>query len=191
MTPLEALRQSLPEFAKDIRLNIGSVLVSDSGTELTPTQKWGSAISAAVACRNLQLLRAVEVHAAQYVDETVGAAARRAAALMGITNVYYRAVHMSGDEALSQLPAGLRMTGLIQHGVPQADFELFGLAASVIKGCEGCIKAHVRSAKEHGVRTENVQAVLKIAAVLHCTAKVLESLPHTDELQPADASGGA
>jgi alkyl hydroperoxide reductase subunit D len=177
MTELETLRQSLPDFAKDIRLNIGTLLVADDSTNLSAGQKWGSAIAAATASRNLRLLRAVEMDAALYVDDTVGAAARLAAALMGMTNVYYRAVHMAADERLSQLPAGLRMNGLIRHGVPQSDFELFGLAASAIKGCEGCIKAHVHGAREHGVSTEGIQTVLKLSAVIHAAAKVLDSLP--------------
>lgn len=177
MTRLEALRQGLPDFAKDIRLNIATLLVSDGTPELTPSQKWGVAIAAATASRSLRLLKAVEADAASYADATVGGAGRLAAALMGMSNIYYRAVHMAADERLSQLPSGLRMNGLIHHGMPQADFELFGLAASVIKGCEGCIKAHVRGAREHGVSTEGIQAVLKISAVIHAAAKVLDCLP--------------
>jgi alkyl hydroperoxide reductase subunit D len=94
---------------------------------------------------------------------------------MAMTNVYYRAVHMAQDSELSRLPAGLRMNGLTKHGISQADFELFGLAASAVKGCEGCTKAHIEGARKHGATVQTVQAVLRVAAVIHATATVLDA----------------
>lgn len=189
---LETLRQSLPEFAKDIRLNLGSFLGQGGLPELTPAQKWGCAVAAAIACRNPALLGAVEAEAKAAIEPAIAEAARTAAALMAMTNVYYRAVHMAGDAELGKLPAGLRMNGLTKHGIAQADFELFGLAASVVKGCEGCTRAHVDGAKKHGATVQVVQAVLKLAAVLHATATVLDAaaahaLSVSDPASPAAA----
>jgi lipoyl-dependent peroxiredoxin subunit D len=175
MTSLESLRQALPDYAKDVRLNLGSLLGPEGLPELSPAQKWGSAIAAALAARHRGLVDAVEAEAAAHVDAATAEAARTAAAIMAMTNIYYRAVHMADDADLSRLPPGLRMNGLIKHGIAQSDFELFGLAASVVKGCEGCTRAHVAGARKHGVSAPAVQAVLKLAAVIHAAATVLDA----------------
>jgi lipoyl-dependent peroxiredoxin subunit D len=175
MTTLESLRQALPDYAKDIRLNLGSLLGPEGLPELSPSQKWGAAIAAAVAARRRDLTVVIETEAASHADAATAEAARTAAALMAMTNVYYRAVHMSGDADLSRLPPGLRMNAMVKHGIAQSDFELFGLAASVVKGCEGCTRAHIDGARKHGVTTPAIQAVLRLAAVIHAAATVLDA----------------
>lgn len=180
MSPLEELRQSLPDYARDIKINLGSLLGPDAVTDLSPSQKWGCAIAASIASRNRTLLGAIEQEATFTIDEPTAEAARTAAAIMAMTNIYYRAVHMAGDTELSRLPAGLRMNGLTRHGAPPLDFELFGLAASVVKGCEGCTKAHVEGAKKHGASAQVVQVAIRIAAVIHAAATVLDA-----DLEPA------
>lgn len=177
MSPLEELRQSLPDYARDIKINLGSLLGPDGVPDLSPNQKWGAAIAAALASRNPALLNAVEQDAMFTIDESTAEAARAAAAIMAMTNVYYRAIHMAGDAELSRLPAGLRMNGLTRHGAPQLDIELFGLAASVVKGCEGCTRAHVEGARKHGASFQAVQAAIRIAAVIHAAATVLDADP--------------
>lgn len=173
--PLESLRQSLPDYARDIKLNLGSLFGSDGLPELPKSQKWGSAVAAAVASRNAALTHAVEHDALLLIGEGTVEAARTAAAIMAMTNIYYRAVHMAGDPELSRLPAGLRMNGLTRHGIDQADFELFGLAASVVKGCEGCTRAHVDGARKHGVPLQAIQTTIRIASVIHAAATVLDA----------------
>ncbi|MGE0281013.1 MAG: carboxymuconolactone decarboxylase family protein [Rhizobiaceae bacterium] len=177
MSPLEELRQSLPDYARDIKINLASLLGPDAVTDLSPSQKWGCAIAASIASRNRTVLGAVEQEAKFMIDEPTAAAARTAAAIMAMTNIYYRAIHMAGDAELSRLPAGLRMNGLTKHGAPPLDFELFGLAASVVKGCEGCTKAHVEGAKRHGAPAQVAQAAIRIAAVIHAAATVLDPDP--------------
>lgn len=177
MSLLEILRQELPDYGKDIRLNLGSLLGPGGLPELTLAQRWGAALAAGIAARQPRLTRALEAEAAAVLDAPTAEAARTAAALMAMTNVYYRAVHMAGDADLAKLPAGLRMNAMTRHGIAQADFELFGLAASAVKGCEGCTRAHVEGARKHGVPLSAVQAVLKIAAVVHAAATLLDACP--------------
>ena len=174
-THLESLRQALPDHARDIKLNLGTLLGVEGAPELSAAQKWGSAVAAAVASRNPALTDAVEHDALLFANEPYVEAARVAATIMAMTNVYYRAVHMTADPELLQRPAGLRMNGLTKHGIDQASFELFGVAASVVKGCEGCTKAHLNGARKHGVSIAAIQAVIRIAAVIHATATVLDS----------------
>ncbi len=174
-SPLESLRQTLPDYARDIKINLNMVLGPDGVPDLSPAQKWGAAIAAAIASRNPALTHAIEQEAILLLEAPTAEAARTAAAIMAMTNVYYRAVHMAADPELAQLPAGLRMKGLARHGVDQADFELFGLAASVVRGCESCTKAHVAGARKHGAPAQAIQAAIRIAAVIHATATILDA----------------
>ena len=172
MMSVEALRQSLPEFARDVRLNLGTLLGSGGLPDLSAAQIWGSALAAAIAARNGRVVDVIESVAAAHADPATIEAARVAAAIMAMANIYYRAVHMAADPDLAGLPAGLRMNGLAQ-----GDFELLGLAASVVNGCAGCTEAHVAGARQHGISTPAIQSVIRIAAVIHAAATVFDATP--------------
>jgi len=103
---LEALLNQIPEYAKDLKLNLGSVLRQP---ELTPQQAWGTAVACAIAVRNPQLVAAIESEAAPHLGEQGLFAARAAAAVMGMNNIYYRFRHLSSNEKYSTMPARLRM----------------------------------------------------------------------------------
>ncbi len=175
MTSVDALRQSLPEFARDVRLNLGMLLGPGGLPDLSAGQIWGSALAAAIAARNAHVVEVIEASAVALEPATIEAA-RIAASVMATTNIYYRAVHMADDPDLSGLPAGLRMSGLAKHGIAQGDFELFGLAASAVNGCAGCIKAHVAGARKHGIGTQAIQSTIRIAAVIHAAATALDAI---------------
>src|SRR5688572_29901151 len=137
MEAIEALRQKLPETAKDIKLNLQAVL---GDSHLTPEQKWGVAVASAIAARNPALRQAVVADASKAVAKAVLDDAAAAAALMAMNNIFYRFRHMSGKTA--HPPARLRMNRLMQPATNKLDFELFSLAVSAINGCETCVKAH-------------------------------------------------
>jgi len=103
-------------------------------------------------------------------------AAHSAAAIMAMNNVYYRFVHLVGDEEYAKLPARLRMNVLGSHGIAKADFELLALAASAINGCGACVASHERQLRQHGLEREAVQSAVRVAAVVHAVARVLSSV---------------
>ncbi|MCC7272717.1 MAG: carboxymuconolactone decarboxylase family protein [Alphaproteobacteria bacterium] len=168
---IESIRGVLPPFARDLKLNLSAVL---SGNELTPAQRWGAALAAAVASRNAELVAAVEADAAPHLDAAGREAARGAAALMAMNNVYYRFTHLVGDADYGQMPARLRMTVIGNPGVPHLDFELWSLGVSAINGCGMCMAAHARAVTEKGGSKEAVQAAVRIAAVVAATAVALD-----------------
>ena len=170
-SPLEALRLSLPDVARDVRLNLQSVL---SGGALSIDQRWGVAIATALATRNRALASAVLAEARPLVDEAVIADAQAAAALMAMNNVYYRFRHHIGKATYAQKPARLRMTRLAQPAASKADFELFALAVSTINGCELCVRAHEQAVVERGLSDEQVHDAVRIAATMQSAALSLE-----------------
>jgi alkyl hydroperoxide reductase subunit D len=171
---LEQIRESLPDYARDIRLNLGSVLTPQGAPGLTEKQIASIALATAIASRNVELARAVEDWSRGQLDETSVAGARAAAAIMGMNNVYYRFVHLVGDEEYATMPARLRMNVIGNPGIDRLDFELLSLAVSAVNGCGMCITSHERKLREGGVSREAVQSAVRIASVIHAAAGVHE-----------------
>lgn len=171
MSAVETLRASMPEPARDIKLNLQTVLQQSS---LTAAQRWGVAIASAVATRHAALREAVLADARAEVGAEVVDDALAAAALMAMNNVYYRFRHLVGKESYSQMPARLRMQRIAKPATSKADFELFCLAVSAINGCESCIRSHEAVVLQGGLSEEQVHDAVRIAATIHAAAVSLE-----------------
>jgi alkyl hydroperoxide reductase subunit D len=181
---LDDLISSLPDYAKDLRLNF-STLVRNN-TELTAQQLWGTLVASAIATRNAQLTEASVAEASRHLSPQALEAAQAAAAIMGMNNIYYRFHHLSTNEKYATLPARLRMNGLRTHGIAAVDFELWSLAVSAINGCGKCVDSHEKVVREKGATEEIVAAVVRIAALTHALGPVIEAAAATRDL-PAPA----
>ena len=168
---LEALREELPDIAKDAKINLSNVLGQSA---LTDAQKWGVAVASAFATRHPRLAKAVLAEAKGKVDAAVLEDAKAANSLMGMNNIYYRFRHMIGKPAYQEKPARLRMQRLIQVASNKVDFELMCLAVSAINGCEMCLGAHEKVVLEGGLSEDAVHDAVRIASVLHSAAVSLE-----------------
>jgi alkyl hydroperoxide reductase subunit D len=168
---LDALRETLPAYAKDLSLNLSSLAAE---TLLTDQQKWGAFVASAYAVGQPAVVKAVEAAAtdAGLSPEALNAA-KAAAAIMGMNNVYYRAVHLLSNKEYGTLPARLRMNVLANPGVEKVDFELWSTAVSAVNGCGMCLDAHEAELKKHGVTAQQIQAALRIAAVVNAVSRVL------------------
>ncbi len=164
MTPaLEAIREALPEPAKDIKLNLQAVLQPGA---LSEAQVWGVALAVAANVGDERLYPALK----QAAQEKAGAAmvddALAAAALMAMNNVYYRFRHMVGKASYSEKPARLRMNRIVKPQTSRAEFELLCLAVSAINGCEACVRSHEHAVIEGGLSEDQVHDAVRIAAVV-------------------------
>jgi alkyl hydroperoxide reductase subunit D len=182
---IENLKSALPDYAKDLKLNLSNVLMTPG---MTPQQIWGSALASAIAARNPDVIRAIADEAARQLDARTIEAAKTAAAVMAMNNVYYRFVHLVSSPEYKTLPARLRMNGLAGHGADPLDFELWSLAVSAINGCGMCIDAHEREVIKKGASKELVQNVIRIAAVIQAVAVTLGGAAALAEPVPAVAA---
>ncbi len=168
---LDALRETLPAYAKDLSLNLSSLAAE---TLLTDQQKWGAFVASAHAVGQPAVVKAVEAAAIEAgLSAEALTAAKAAAAIMGMNNVYYRATHLISNKEYATLPARLRMNVLANPGVEKVDFELWSTSVSAANGCGMCLDAHEAELKKHGVPAQQVQAALRIAAVVNAVSRVL------------------
>lgn len=176
---IETIRQSLPEYAKDIKLNLSKVLSEEGAEGLSQKQVYGIALASAYATKNHAIITAIQGDISGILTEADINAAKAAASIMGMNNIYYRFIHLVHDKEYAKLPAGLRMNIIANPGVEKLDFELMSLAVSAINGCGMCMDAHVREVEKAGISKQGVQSTIRIASVLHAVAQtlVIEALP--------------
>ncbi len=167
---IDGLRDQIPEYAKDIRLNLGTLAAE---TTLTDQQKWGTFLASALASRNAAVIRAISAEVSGKLAPEALTASKAAAAIMGMNNIYYRATHLMHAEEYGKMPARLRMNIFVNPGVDKLDFELWSLAVSAVNGCGLCLDAHEKVVRKGGVSAEQVHTAIRIAAAVHAAAAVL------------------
>jgi len=170
---LKQFAETLPDYAKDLRLNLGSILTDQL---IGGERKLGLLLACAHGSGYRALVAATEAEIAGKLDERIANAARGAAAVMAMNNVYYRFVHLVANPEYGTKPARLRMNFIGQHGVAKTEFELFSLAVSAMNGCGMCIDSHERVLLEDGIKSEVIQSAVRIAAVMKGIATVHATL---------------
>jgi alkyl hydroperoxide reductase subunit D len=169
MELMNELKARIPDYAKDIRLNLDAAILRSS---LEPRHAHGAALAAAFAARSKTLVDALRD--APALDGGHGNAALTAAALMGMNNTWYPYVEMAGDAELATVKPELRMNAYATHGgVDRASFELYALAASIVGKCHFCVASHYKLLRESGLTLQQLRDVGRIAAVVNAAAQVL------------------
>ena len=166
---LREYAEALPDYAKDIRLNLNSLAGDQT---LNDQRKYGLLLATAHGSGYKPLVDAAEAECAPKLSPEAANAARAAAAVMAMNNVYYRFTHLASNKEYGTLPAKLRMNVIGAPGIDKADFELFCLAVSAQNGCGMCIDAHEKVLKGHGVPADVIQAAARIGAVMTAAATV-------------------
>lgn len=168
MAFIDAVKEALPEYAKDTKLNLDAVLLRST---LELDEAMGCAVAALAATGNGKLLGVLLADTPAEAN-----AAMTAASLMAQNNVWYPYVEMAEDPALAGLPAQLRMNAIATHGgTTKERFESYSLAASIVGKCHFCVKAHYEGLKKMGYSVEQLRDIGRIAAVMNSAAKILNS----------------
>ena len=166
---LKQFADTLPDYAKDLRLNVSSLLADQL---LGDQRKYGLILACAHGSGYRPLVAAAEAEVEGRLNDEAANAARAAAAMMAMNNVYYRFVHLASNPVYGTLPAKLRMNVLANPGIEKVDFELFSLAVSAMNGCGMCIDSHGRVLGQNGVNAEVVQTAARVGAILKAVATV-------------------
>jgi len=173
---IDNLKQQLPDFARDIRINLGRVLDEATSKGLSNTQIFGIALASAYATQNPTVITEIQSASAEVISAEELEAAKSAASVMAMTNVYYRTVNQISDPDYTSRQSGLRMQVLANHGINKTDFELYSLAVSAVNGCHHCVDSHAQKVVAEGVSKDGVQSTIRIAAVLTAAAQAI-SIP--------------
>lgn len=170
MNWVDSIKETIPDYAKDTRLNIDAVVKRST---LAPEEAEAVALAAAFATGNTKLWTWMQT---QLTDQKEAEAAIVAASLMAMNNTWYPFIEMADDANLTGLPAQLRMNAIATHGgTTKARFEAYSLSASIVGKCHFCVKAHYDTLKKEGYSVEQLRDIGRIASVIASVAKVLNS----------------
>jgi alkyl hydroperoxide reductase subunit D len=185
---LETLKNALPDYAKDLKLNLGAL---SNETSLNDQQKWGVFLATAYAVGEPTTVRAINGEVQGRLSPEAQRAAKAAAAIMGMNNVYYRFTHLIHDESYRTMPAKLRMTAIGAPGIEKADFELYSMAVSAVNGCGKCMDAHEAELRKAGFTAEQIQASVRIGSVVHAVSRTLAAEAALAAAAPAAEAAAA
>ncbi len=171
---IQDLKQQFPAYAADTKINLSKVFDDDAFEGLTKQQAFGIALASSYATKNKTLIQSVFNETQTILTEAEITAAKGAAAIMAMNNVYYRFVHLASDKEFSKMPAGLRMTFIAKSGIEKVDFELYSLAVSAINGCGMCMDAHVHEVTKAGISKQGTQSTIKIASIINSAAQIID-----------------
>lgn len=167
---IEQLKSRFLNSAKDIKLNLTTILTEEGSPDLTKNQIGGVALASAYATKNSNLIKAVLQEFSSNLTEAEINASQSAATIMAMNNIYYRFIHLVNDKSYLPMPAKLRMNVIGNPGVEKSNFELNCLAVSAINGCGMCIEAHTHELLKAGISKIGIQSCVRIAAVLNAAA---------------------
>ncbi len=171
---IQELKSALPEFAKDIKLNLGSVLTEEGSAGLTQSQIAMIALGSAYATKDREVITGITSASEAVLSAEEITAVKAATTIMAMNNVYYRFTHLVSEASYATMPAKLRMNVMANPGIEKVDFELISLAVSAIEGCGLCIDSHVAVIAKHGISKEGIQSSIRIAATINAVAQALD-----------------
>jgi alkyl hydroperoxide reductase subunit D len=166
---LNSIKELIPDYAKDIRLNIDGTIARSS---LEGNDAVGVALAAAFAAKSRKLVDIILASAVLTPEESN--AVLTASALMGMNNVWYPYIEMADDTDLKSQPAQLRMNAYATNGgIDKRRFEMFALAASVVGKCHFCVRSHFELLQKEGMSSVQLRDVGRIAAVINAAAQTI------------------
>ena len=170
---IDILKNKIGDFAKDIKINLSKILTPDGAAGLTEVQIFGTALACAYSTKNHDIVGAIIETAGDILTEAHINAAKSAASIMAMNNVYYRFIHLVEDAEFGHMPAGLRMQVIMNSGIDKKDFEFYSLAVSAINGCGMCMDSHVKTLLHEGASKTAIQSAVKIASVINAVSQAL------------------
>src|SRR4029079_634588 len=185
---LNDIKAAIPDYAKDLRLNLEAVLGEAGAPGLSSKQIGLIALASAIGARHAALTSSLAEEAGKHASAQELNGARTAAALMAMNNVYYRFTHLVAEPEYQTLRAGLRMNAMASPGCDKIDFELCSLAVSAINGCGMCMDSHEKTLRKHELPAQAVQSAVRMAAVVNAVAVTLEQAAAAESVQAALAA---
>lgn len=161
------------DYAKDIKLNLSSILKTNPESSLAENQILAIALSCAYTTKNSDVVEFVLGQAEGKISEEEINASKAASTIMAMNNIYYRFTHLVSDKDYLKMPAKLRMNIIGNPGVDKIDFELYSLAVSAINGCGLCIDSHVKQLINSNIDKSTIAHTIRISSVINATAQVL------------------
>lgn len=169
---VQALINAESRFIKDLRINVGNALNNTQHLNRKEALLLGFAVAVNekfdALKESLTKLLLEEGATDAEIAEVVAATS-----LMNTNNVLYRFRHFMNKDEYNNLPAGVKMSIMMNPVLGKEFFELLSLVISSINGCEMCVSSHERSVLQHGSSESRIFEAVKTGAIIKGLIAVL------------------
>lgn len=169
---IDRLNEVDSRFLKDLKINVGNVLKSQN---LNEKEAALLALSVAINEKNVTLREALEEVALKCgATEAEILEVAACVSVMNANNVFYRFKHfMHKNENYQNMPAGIRMSVMMNPVLGKEFFELLSLGVSALNGCEQCVISHEASVKSHGGSEARIFDTIRLVSVIRSLIVIL------------------
>jgi alkyl hydroperoxide reductase subunit D len=168
---LEAMLLGETKYVRDARINLKNVLGSQSFSQ---KEAYLLALSIAVNEKNRVLMTSfTELAKQQGATDAEIAEIHACASLLSVNNVFYRFRHFIKKDSYQTMPAGIKMTIMMNPVLGKEFFELVSLAVSAVNGCEMCVTSHEASVLKLGTSEQRVFDAIRLAAVIRGISAII------------------
>ena len=167
----DELKNSIPEFAKDVKLNFSSLIKnSDFDDDLV----YGCAYASALALNDKILSNAFEQECEKRFGIDFVESVKSTVVIMTLNNTWYKYRDSMPNSEMKMAPQRMRVNVMANHaGLDKILFESLSLCISSINGCMFCIKAHSDLLLKNDKNNDFVFNIGRIASVISALSKAI------------------
>jgi len=164
MQTLEDIKNSIPDFAKDTRLNFSSIIInSDHNNELV----FGCAYACSLSLGNATIAKIFENECKSKFSDDFVESIKSTVAIMTMNNTWYKYRDAMPSMEMKVGPQKLRVNIMGTHaGLDKLLFESISLCISAVNGCQFCVKAHSQLLIDEGKSKDYILQIGRIASVM-------------------------
>ena len=169
MQTLEDIKNSIPDFAEDIRLNFSSnIMNSDHDNELV----FGCAYACSLSIGNVKIAKIFENECRSKISNDFVKSIKSTVAIMTMNNIWYKYRDAMPSMEMKVGPQKLRVNVMGNHaGLDKLLFESISLCISTVNNCQFCVKAHSQLLIDEGKTKDYVLEIGRIASVMVAAEK--------------------
>ena len=166
---IDDLKNGVPEFAKDIKLNLSSLIIN---SEYEEELVYGCAYASSLAIGNKKISDVFEEECNKRFGSEFIKSVKATVVIMTLNNVWYKYRDSMPTTEMKMAPQKMRVNAMANHaGLEKILFESLSLCVSAINGCTFCVKAHSDLLLDNGKTKEYVFNIGRIASVIASLSK--------------------
>ena len=166
---LNDLKNSIPDFAKDVKLNLSSLVMN---SEYDEELVYGCAYASSLAIGDKDIASVFEEECRNRFGSEFNESVKATVTVMSLNNVWYKYRDSMPTTEMKMAPQKMRVNIMANHaGLEKILFESLSLCVSAINGCTFCVKAHSDLLLENDKTKEYVFNIGRIASVISSVSK--------------------
>ena len=169
---LNDLKNSIPDFAKDVKLNFSSLIIN---SEYDEELVYGCAYASSLAIGDNHIASVFEEECRNRFGGEFIESVKATVIVMSLNNIWYKYRDSLPNGEMKTAAQRMRVNIMRDHaGLNKILFESISLCISAVNGCTFCVKAHSNLLLDNGKSKDYVLNIGRIASVIVATDKAIK-----------------